>query len=276
MEDRRDHRTSLGVASAFLVLGFLATPASAQEGPPPFKAPPTVVVTTQPDSAVVEAEAKESVSGKMPTKVAGRRKCYLEPDVTNVGYDNTNVYGAHPDERSFYLYCDGAYVGIVWRKIDNGADPSKPVPPREVAMNIRDEIPIPQVTVRVNPNDGLVGSESWFWIEGYSGQPISESTDAFGQLVDVEASVTRFEWGFGDGVTTSSLSPGRAYPERSEVRHVYERSSAGTREGYPVQVAFVFAVRYRVGGGPWIELPGITRSTSVRYTVRESQAVIRR
>ena len=35
-------------------------------------------------------------------------------------------------------------------------------------------------------------------------------------------------------------------------------------------------VRYRVGGGGWIDLPGITRVAQAVYPVQESQAVIGR
>lgn len=276
MASHRNHRTSVAVVLVTLFAGFMTASAPAQESQPPFKPPPTVVVYTQPDSAVVEASAKESVPGRTPTAVAGRRKCYLEPDTSNIGFSNYHIYAAHPDERSFYLHCDGAYVGLVWRKVLNGSSTSRPVGPSEVAMYLRDEIPMPQTTIRVNPDIGLVGTESWFWIEGYSGQPINDSTDTFGQLVEVQALVESYEWSFGDGQNGNSSSLGRAYPDRSDVRHVYERSSSNSGEGYPVQVRFVFAVRYRVGDGPWIDLPGISRNSSFRYPVSESQAVISR
>ena len=56
-------------------------------------------------------------------------------------------------------------------------------------MHLRDQIPVPNVDIRINPDRGLVGVDSWFWIEGYDGSPIEESTDAFGQQVEVEARV---------------------------------------------------------------------------------------
>jgi hypothetical protein len=276
MDGHGNHRASIVVLGAILVAGALAQPVPADESLPPLKPPPTIVVTTQPDAAVVEADASVSTPGRTPTKVASRRKCYLEPDTAPITFSNVHIYGEHIAERSFYLYCDGEYVGLVWRKIEDGSRPASPVAPGDVAMYLREEIPIPQATIRVNPETGLVGTESWFWIEGYSGEVISDSTDAFGRLVEVEASVTRYEWLFGDGAKFSSNSPGRPYPERSEVRHVYERSSAGVTTGYPIDVRFVFAVKDRVAGGPWIELPSISRSASFAYRVRESQAVISR
>ncbi|MCA1840131.1 MAG: hypothetical protein LC723_07360, partial [Actinobacteria bacterium] len=66
------------------------------------------------------------------------------------------------------------------------------------------------------------------------------------------------------------------YPHRSSVRHVFERSSADFPDGYSIDVSFVFDVRYRVDGGGWTSLPGITRTAHADYRVRESQAVIQR
>lgn len=143
-------------------------------------------------------------------------------------------------------------------------------------MQLRDEVPMPTVGIHANPGVGLVATESWFWIEGYSGEPITSSTDAFGRPIEVEAKAERYEWHFGDGSSLVTTSPGRSYPQRSEVRHIYERSSAGTEGGYLVQARFVFSVQYRVGGGAPIELPGIIRTAAFRYPVRESQAVIAR
>jgi hypothetical protein len=54
-----------------------------------------------------------------------------------------------------------------------------------------------------------------------------------------------------------------------------QRSSLGPARGYAVEAGFVFSVRYRVGGGGWLELPGIERVAQAEYPVRESQAVIR-
>lgn len=234
-----------------------------------------VDVHTEPSAAVVEAVSTESTPGRVPATVAGRRKCYLEPS-TNIGYGTAQLWASHPNDMLYLIVCDGRSMGFVWKPIDPNRPLGRPIPPEEVALHLREEIPVPQAGVRANPDKGLVGTESWFWIEGYSGRPISDSTDAFGQPVEIEASVTRYDWSFGDGVVFSSDSIGSAYPNRSEIRHTYERSSAATGVGYPVRVNFVFAVRYRVAGGPWIDLPGISRTAGFRYPVQETQAVISR
>jgi len=275
MEGHVCNRIRINIACVLLIAA--ADMATAQENqlPPDRVRDLRVVVYTEPTAAVVEAGAIGGAPGAIPTKSSGGRKCRLEPDTSNISFANTSFYAAHPDETSFYLYCDGQYVGIVWRKNDPQSAPRAAVAPEGVAMNLREEIPMPQVSIRANPAIGLVGAESWFWVEGYSGAPIVRSTDAFGRLVEVEAGVTRYEWAFGDGVTVAG-SLGRAYPDRSDIRHIYERSSLRNGDGYAVQVRFVFSVRYRIAGGPWVDLPGITRSAAFRYPVQESQAVISR
>jgi hypothetical protein len=195
----------------------------------------------------------------------------------NISFDLWQQMQMRKNQLPYLLWCDDELVGLVWVTVGEGGDP---VPdganPEEVAMRLREQIPIPNVSIDMNPELGLVGVESWFWIEGYDGSPITDSTDAFGRLVEVEAQVLRYEWSFGDGATIVGSTVGSPYPERSDIRHVYERSSLGHPGGYQVQVGFVFSVRYRVDGGGWIDLPGITRVAQASYPVRESQAVIGR
>ena len=69
-------------------------------------------------------------------------------------------------------------------------------------------------------------------------QPLASLTLAFAPEllgVDVEARPTSYRWDFGDGTVITTRSPGRPYPQRSPVRHTYERSSAGHSDGYREQ-----------------------------------------
>lgn len=272
MEGRRNHRLPVAVALIISLVSFSGASAEDQDPPDRNERLTTTVVYTTSDSAVVEAERQGSAPAP---KVAHRRKsnCHLEAvgvtgEIKGVGQVSLPM---PPDERAFWVMCDGENVGMVWRRITPRSSP--PVAPADVADHLRQEIPMPQVTIRINPGVGLTGSESWFWVEGYAGEPITEGTDAFGRAVEVEAKPTRYEWSFGDGKAFVSHSTGRAFPERSEIRHVFERASSA---GYQVAVRFVFEVRYRVDGGPWTPLPGVTRTASATYPVRESQAVISR
>lgn len=282
MEGHRDHRVSLAIAAALMLVAM--HPAHAEEGgdPPPFDEPPTIVVDTNPDAVTVESEAhgnQDGVSGTGTQASGSAPRCYLRDYPTSEWDEDMTMefFYYRMQKEPWKIICDGEWRGTVWLPIpDEGESTPGSSEPRDIALQLRDEMPIPRVEVSMNPTQGLVGVDAWFWIEGYSGLPLTNSTDAFGDLVEVEARVNRYEWSFGDGTTIESHSPGQKYPERSEVRHTYERSSAAFPSGYPVDVTFVFTVRYRVDGGPWIEIPGVTRQGRADYPVRESQAVIQR
>jgi hypothetical protein len=281
MENRRNHRVQVAIAALAAALVMLwEVPAAAQHSDDDrFRWAPTITVKTHPGAVVVDSEVHRSVPGEADTHASGSH-CWLE-NTTTIGEIRWPDPSAYPTVKvfPFFVICDGHVRGIEWvgwQPSEQRRWPGNAQGPQEIARRLRDEIPIPNVKIEMNPQPGLVGIESWFWIEGFEGSPIEHSTDAFGRLVEVEASVLRYEWSFGDGSRFVARTVGDPYPARSDVRHVYERSSLGHPGGYSVQVAFVFSVRYRVDGGKWIDLPGITRVTQARYPVQESQAVIGR
>jgi len=271
MEDRENHRVRLAVGIV-LALVLTGLPAYADEHEDPFTWPTDVLVESNPDAVVVEADAQATTIGTGSS--GGGSGCWLDP-VATIGEIFVNSFEeqwSNPDLFPFLLWCGDEMRGLIW--LDTSEDPATALDPETIAMHIRDEIPVPSVEIGINPGRGLVGVESWFWLEGYDGSLIEDSTDAFGQLVEIEARVKRYEWSFGDGSTVGATTPGRPYPERSEIRHIYQRSSVGLPSGYHVEITFVFDVRYRVDGGGWMEIPGITRVAETSYRVRESQAVI--
>lgn len=280
MESSRNHRLRIALAPvlvAFHIAFWVVPVARADELPPPSERnrEARTSVYTEQDSAIVEAEVHITGSGARPV-TSRKRTCHLDRVGDDPEDEGNPMQLALPSladgEVAFWLICDGELVGMVIRKI--GPSRARPQIDRDDLVSaIREEIPMPDVTIKVNPEWGLAGAESWFWIEGYSGQTLNHSTNAFGQTVEVEALVTKYEWNFGDGASLVGTTPGAPYPARSEIRHTFERSAPS---GYVVNVRFVFGVRYRIAGGAWNELNGITRDESVVYRVRESQAVISR
>ncbi|MDP9331439.1 MAG: hypothetical protein M3P11_12475 [Actinomycetota bacterium] len=259
------------MAAVLVLLG----PVAMADGPDDdqFDFNPTTVVHTNTNGAVVSSDAQATTTGTAGS-VGGGSDCRLEPNGT-IGEIFVDSFGAQLDQGldPYFLWCGNEMQGLVWLDPNaGGAGPA--LDPQTIAMHLRDEIPVPNADIKINPNRGLVGVDSWFWIDGYNGSPIEESTNAFGQRVEVEARVTRYEWSFGDGKTLVAKTVGRSYPHRSQIRHVYERSSAGLASGYRVEVSFSFTVRYRIDGGGWIDLPGISRVAETSYPVRESQSVI--
>jgi hypothetical protein len=233
----------------------------------------TTVVDTNSDAVVVDADAQATVAGAGSSR--GGSNCWLEvvPTISEIFVNSFEEQWSNPDLMPYLLWCGDEMRGLVWLDTSRD-DPATALDPETIAMHLRDEIPVPDVEIGINPSRGLVGVESWFWLDGYDGSRIEHSTDAFGQFVEVDARVKRYEWSFGDGDRIAARTPGRSYPHRSQIRHLYERSSAGLPSGFPVEVTFVFDVRYRVDGGGWIEIPGINRVAETSYRVRESQAVI--
>ena len=274
MEDRGNHRIPV-VALATVALVVLMMPSARADGPDDeqFHFAPTTVVHTNSNAVVVNADQHGTISGTASSS-GGGSDCRLEV-VGTIGQIFVDSFGTQLDQGldPYLLWCGNEMRGLVWLD-PNGGSPAQQMDPQTIAMHLRDEIPVPQAEIRINPNRGLVGVDSWFWLEGYNGSPIEESTNAFGQRVEVEARVSRYEWSFGDGESLVAKTVGRSYPHRSQIRHLYERSSAGLATGFPVHVSFSFVVRYRVDGGRWIELPSISRVAETAYPVRESQSVI--
>jgi hypothetical protein len=132
---------------------------------------------------------------------------------------------------------------------------------------------MPAVTIKMTPpNSGIVNYETWFWAEGYSGQPVSETRDALGRRIEVLATPSYYRWEFGDGTRPfETASLGRPYPDRDgAVTHLFDYHSPG----YTVALTFVFDIQYRVDGGPWIQLEPIERSTSTPYRVDQIRTVV--
>jgi len=122
---------------------------------------------------------------------------------------------------------------------------------------------------------GLVGLESWLWLEP---QPRAmETTETYaGVSYTITATPTGADWDFGDGEITSlaaSASFGVPFPARSSVTHTYE---AHSRSGYAVRAVVRYSVTWSalVGGtwaGPYPMGPITEAARSLAYPVEQAQ-----
>jgi hypothetical protein len=139
---------------------------------------------------------------------------------------------------------------------------------REAERYIEDVL-VPAVGIGVNPvARGLVGLDSWFWVEGFDGSMSAPPITAFGLTIEVRLSSRAVTWDFGDG-TSIDGDLGRAYPDESTVRHVHQRD--GT---FAITASIDLAPQYRVDGGPWLTLPDLQATATTTHDVEERQAVI--
>ena len=123
--------------------------------------------------------------------------------------------------------------------------------------------------IGVNPAaTGLVGLDSWFWIEGFDGSIEAPPITAFGLTIEVRMSSGTITWDFGDG-TVEPGDLGRPYPEASSVRHVHQ--DEGT---FTISAVIDLVPEYRVDGGAWFTLPTLQAVATTDHAVEERQAVV--
>ncbi len=166
--------------------------------------------------------------------------------------------------QAFDVYCGATYLTTVW------AIPSAAAAAigAQTARDLLARVEFPPVTIAVSPALGLTGLDSWFWIDGTDGAPITLSRTDFGISVDLEVRLAGVAWDFGDG-THVDAGLGKAYPARSDVAHTFE-----SKGGRTVTAAFRFAARYRVDGADWVDLGPVPRSVSRTYDVVEVRSLL--
>jgi hypothetical protein len=232
---------------------------------------------TQPGSSMAPiSSAQPGGGGRVPS-------CSAAPAIignASVGWFQTGA-AANPGRTPYAIHCDGAFQGIVWlpsttdpSTVRVAVDPGGSVDPVALAQSLLSRLPLPEITIGVNPGTGLVALPSWFWVEGYDGAPITASASLGGVTVTVELTPDGYRWRFGDGGELATQSVGRRYPEPSDLTHHYEQSSLQAGGAYTVRLEVTFRVRFLVSGGGAGELPPITRTYTADYRVQQAQAVL--
>jgi hypothetical protein len=177
-------------------------------------------------------------------------------------------------QTGYYVYdANGQFVGIVC--VPNAAPSSAP-PPSSPEIALAEEAssrqPWPRLTVGVNPDIGITGLDSWFWLgPGDATMPPASAT-AGPLTVAVRAALVDTLWDFGDGSRIDTgLDLGQAYPSRSAVRHGYQTDSYRRPNGYAVLATLRFGVWYSVNSGPWRFLGTKAKSYHLPYLVNQIQ-----
>ncbi len=177
-----------------------------------------------------------------------------------------------PGQTGYYVYdSTGAFAGVLCVP----TAPSTATAPAtvvELAQQASSRQPWPRVTVSVNPATGITGLQSWFWtVPGSATMPVASAT-AGPLTVTVRAALIDVVWDFGDGSRLDSgQSLGQAFPQPSNVRHVYQTDTYGRPGGYQAGATLRFGVWYSVNGGSWQFLGTKARSYGLSYVVNQIQ-----
>jgi hypothetical protein len=169
-----------------------------------------------------------------------------------------------PFHQAFDVYCGDTYLATVWAVPQAAAAAIGAQFARELLARVE----FPPVTIAASPRHGLTGLDSWFWIDGTDGSPITLSRADLGITVDLEVRLVGVAWDFGDG-THLDAGLGKVFPARSDVTHNYE-----TRGPHAVSAAFRFTARYRIDGGDWIDLGPVPRTVERAYDVAEVRSLL--
>lgn len=251
-------------------------------------------VTSTADGSPGRPGTSEIVNGPARPTCSASAVNISYTSATSGGWVQTGLQ-ENPGTLPYGVRCDNGYFAIAWVPMGApgtpdvvvGAPPDGGIDPLAMAQALLGIVPLPPISLGANPGTGLVALPSWFWIDGYGGETLYGSETLGDTTVEVEITPERYNWHFGDGASLSTTSVGRAYPQESDIQHIYEQSSLVAGGSFEVVLEIVFGGRYRViteeddgeGGtvvvvGDWEPLDPMVRSFSEPYAVQQSQSVL--
>ncbi|MDQ6883761.1 MAG: hypothetical protein M3077_05920 [Candidatus Dormibacteraeota bacterium] len=174
-----------------------------------------------------------------------------------------------PGETGYYVYdSSGSFAGVLCVPATTTGTSGE----LALAQQASSRQAWPRLTVGVNPDRGLTGLASWFWLTPPNATMAPASATAGPLTVTVRASLIDVLWDFGDGNRTDSgLSLGLAYPRQSTISHVYQTDTYQQPGGYQAGATLRFGVWYSVNAGPWRFLGTKARSYALSYAVNQIQ-----
>lgn len=179
-----------------------------------------------------------------------------------------------PGETGYFVYGpDGSAMGVICVPASTPSTPAPGTPVTTLVQQASSLIPWPNLVVNANPDSGLSGLSSWFWLGGGSAVVPPASATAGPLTVTVRATLVDAIWDFGEGTAPldSGSSLGKAYPTPSDVSHLYQASSYGLASGFTLTVTLRFSVAYSVNGGSPTPFGTAARTYSRSYPVYQAQ-----
>ena len=128
------------------------------------------------------------------------------------------------------------------------APPMPTVTPGLIAAALR-RVSLPASKLVVQPPNGrtLVNFATNFYTDT---ETFTRTITLLGQQVDLRITPATYTWRFGDGTTTSTTTPGAAYPDL-QITHDYTTATTVTPA-----VDTTYTADFRVDNSPWRPVPG--------------------
>lgn len=151
---------------------------------------------------------------------------------------------------------------------------------RDFALRyLADEL-APDIAVGVAPvGRTLVGTSTWFWIDGYRGGSLVTTHAVLGRTLVLRLGLDEVTWSFGDGTSRTYGPEGVGSPVVGEVvkRYRARSTSADVPDGsFDATVLLSFDISYTLDGrGPFTVTPGLTSGAGRAIVVHEAQALLR-
>lgn len=229
------------------------------------------------DRAGRQAPCYDSNAGHMSSD-----GCYYQP--ADVDAATEKSMGGRPDGPGdwYWRTCRGDLDGTTNSRVLVWLTEAPVISPEVLARQAASRLDLPVVRVGSSPSgEKLVRLPVWLWVERSSWAPRSATASVPGLSVTARAEPRRAVWRMGDGSAVVCRAAGTRWrggmnPRASspDCGYTYRRSSAAQpRAAYVVSVTVTWAVSWS-GGGRSGTLPALSTSTSTRFRVGESQAVI--
>ena len=147
-----------------------------------------------------------------------------------------------------------------------GSDaPARPQLTIEMVASALRRVPLPPSKLIIQPPDGrtLVNFETNFYTPE---RTLFRSVRLLGQRVELRITASRYTWHFGDGTTTATEEAGAPYPKLT-ITHNYLRTGR-----YAPSLDTTYVADFRVGSGPWREVPGSVTIEGEPASIRAIEA----
>lgn len=145
------------------------------------------------------------------------------------------------------------------------AQTPKPQVTPGLVLNALRQIGLPALRAHTQPEDKtLVNFATIFYAEPHS---LVRTITLLGQQVHVEATPSAFVWHYGDGMSTTTTTPGAPYPAK-DITHNY----ADAHITVQTSVDVAYSARFQVGGGGWQDIPETVTIAGPASALRISEA----